>query len=143
MDRNRKILVVDDEKNICTLIKNALELEGYEVLVTTDPLEAMAMIEKNNIYIVISDIKMPGMSGLELQEKIKFHNELIQVIMITGYVTMENILGAFRLGALNVFFKPLNNLDDLIDEVASASGKIKRILEVLKQWSSIKYNKGA
>lgn len=134
-----KILIVDDEVQITQMLENYFSLEGYEVASANDPLVALQMIEKENYNIVITDIKMPNMNGLDLLKEIKKYNGLIQVIVITGYVTMDNILAAFRRGAVNCFFKPFENLDMLKHEVQLAVTRLARVQEVLKKLHDMKH----
>ena len=88
--------------------------------ITNDPYTALKMIHEGNYLIVISDIAMPGMTGIELLSRIKEYNGMIQVIMVTGYVTLDNILTCLRLGADDCFLKPLADLDNLKESVDEA-----------------------
>jgi DNA-binding NtrC family response regulator len=126
-----KVLIVDDEVEITALLSNFLSMEGYDTVTLNNPREALDVIEQESVLIVICDITMPQMNGLELLKQIKKGNGLIQVIMITGYVTIENILTAFRWGANNCFFKPFRSLDEIKDEVDGATAKLDRVFEVI------------
>lgn len=121
-----KILIVDDEKDITTTLKRYFTFEGYSVDTTNDPYTALKLINDDNYLIVISDIAMPGMTGIELLSRIKKYNGMIQVIMITGFVTLDNILTCLRLGADDCFLKPLSNLDELKGSVDEAIGKLTK-----------------
>lgn len=127
-----RILVVDDEVEIAKTITNYLALEGYESVYTTRATDVMDILIKNSFQMVISDISMPDMNGIDLLRKIKQYDGMTQVVMITGYVSMNNILSAFRIGANNVFFKPLENLDLLKQEIKYAEDKFVRIQSALK-----------
>lgn len=126
VNSNCKILIVDDEKDITSTLKRYFVFEGYDVDVTNDPYTALRMIHEGNYLIVISDIAMPGMTGIELLQRIKEYNGMIQVIMVTGYVTLDNILTCLRLGADDCFLKPLSDLDNLRDSVNEAITKLKK-----------------
>lgn len=128
---NPKILLIDDEKTITDSLIRFLEFEGHEVDALNDPLKAMALIGKTNYMVVICDISMPGKNGLELLSEIKKYNGMIQVIMITGFVTMDNILSCLREGASDCLFKPLD-LDQFRDAVEEAVGKIQKWEKILK-----------
>jgi DNA-binding NtrC family response regulator len=80
---------------------------------------------------------MPGMDGLELLQRIKEYNGGIQVIMITGYVTMHNILTAMRRGAETVFFKPLKDLEQLEASVRQCIERINMWQEILKELGAL------
>ncbi len=121
-----KILVVDDEREITEALRRYFTFEGYAVDVANDPYTALKMINQGNYLIVISDISMPGMTGVELLRRIKAHNGMIQVIMITGYVTLENILTCLRLGADDCFLKPLTDMDLLLQAVNEALAKLNK-----------------
>lgn len=126
-----KILIVDDEKDITSTLKRYFSFEGYTVDTTNDPYTALKLIHEENYLLVISDIAMPGMTGIELLSRIKEYNGMIQVIMVTGYVTLDNILTCLRLGADDCFLKPLNDLNDLkqaVDEALSKLAKWKALM---------------
>ena len=133
-----KILIVDDEIDITNTLKRYFVFEGYDIDVTNDPYSALKMIHNNNYLLVISDISMPGMTGIELLQKIKEYNGMIQVIMITGYVTLDNILNCLRLGADECFLKPLRDLDDLKKAVDDSIIKLNRWRHLM---SDIAHNK--
>ncbi len=133
-----KILIVDDEVDITTTLKRYLVFEGFDVDVTNDPYSALKMVHDNNYLMVISDISMPGMNGIELLRRIKEYNGMIQVVMITGYVTLDNILNCLRLGADDCFLKPIRDLDELkkaVNECTTKLNKWKRLM------SDIAHNK--
>ena len=130
---NNKVLVVDDEKDVSNPLKDHLGLEGYEVFTTNDPLKAMDIINKNSIKIVISDVTMPGLSGIELLKKIKESNGIIQVIMITGYITIDNLIACLRYGASDCVFKPFESVDELIGAVKEAAQKLEKWDIILKK----------
>jgi two-component system response regulator PilR (NtrC family) len=114
------ILVVDDELSMREFLKILLEKEGYEVFTASDAASAVDIIQKQDFDIVVSDIKMPGMSGLSLLEKIKEINNSIPVIMITAYASPENAVVAMRSGAFDYITKPFK-VDEIIKIIKSAS----------------------
>ena len=128
-----RILVVDDEPDITDMIVRHFTFKGYDIVGVNDPAEALKMIEDQNFQIVISDIVMPGLDGLELLRRIKEYNGGIQVIMITGYVTMHNILTAMRRGAETIFFKPLQDLDKVEDCIEKCVERIDMWRNILKE----------
>lgn len=126
-----RILIVDDERDITSTLKRYFTFEGYAVDTTNDPYTALKMIHEENYLLVISDIAMPGMTGIELLSRIKEYNGMIQVIMITGFVTLDNVLTCLRLGADDCFLKPLNDLGELkmaVDEALSKLSKWKALM---------------
>lgn len=133
-----KILVVDDEPHIVDLLCNYLKLEGYDVEGYTNPVEALNRIQKGGVWIVFLDLMMPQMSGLDLVRAVKKFDGMIHLVAMTGNVTIENILSAFRLGVSNCFFKPFEKLDALKPEVELAIAKRKRVNQVLSELRALK-----
>ena len=106
------ILIADDEKNIRTGLKQALESEGYNIYIAADGVEALSVIQKHRVDLVITDLKMPEMSGEELLKKVNSDYKGIPVIILTGHGTVENAVQTMRDGAYDFITKPLN-LDHL------------------------------
>ncbi len=102
------ILVVDDDKDICSLISEVFIDRGYFVLKTTDGLKALEIIKKEEVNIIISDVKMPNMDGITLLKEVKKEHSDIEVIIITGFGTIEYAVEAMKLGAYDFILKPLN-----------------------------------
>ena len=109
MDKSKiKILVVDDEQGLCAGLQEALRREGHRVDAVTDPQAALKLATDNPYHLVISDIKMPGLSGLELltQVREKHHDTLF--ILMTAYGTVENAVAAMKQGAYDYLPKPID-----------------------------------
>lgn len=136
MTQKFKVLIVDDSTVILRMLERAFAETDYAVITCADPINAYEMIEDQHFDIVISDIIMPQMDGLTLLRKIKEFNGTIQVIMITGDITINNTLNAFRYGANDIFFKPITDIHKLIDAVNASARKLSRINEVLKTLAS-------
>jgi DNA-binding NtrC family response regulator len=102
------ILIVDDEKNIREGLGKALELEGYRTLLAADGEQAMVQVEKEEIDLIIADLKMPGLSGEELLKKVVSAYPTVPVIILTGHGTIESAVKAMRDGAYDFLTKPLN-----------------------------------
>jgi two-component system response regulator PilR (NtrC family) len=113
------ILVVDDELSMREFLKILLEKEGYSVTTAPDASAALGMIEEETCKLVISDVKMPGIGGLTLLERIKEINSNIPVIMITAYASPENAVRAMKDGAFDYITKPFK-VDEIIDNVRKA-----------------------
>ncbi|MDH5298280.1 MAG: response regulator [Desulfobulbaceae bacterium] len=128
---NYKILIVDDSKSVLYKLQQAFASTAYEVTTVDDPLKAYQMIENEQFHIVISDIVMPKLDGLTLLRKIKNYNGMIQVLMITGDITINNTLNAFRYGAVDIFFKPIEDMAELIKAVDATADKLDRINAIL------------
>lgn len=112
-----KILIVDDEQEIVVALEEFLRLEGYEVYSTTSSLEALEMIKKQKYHIVLADIKMPKMDGIEFLIQVKQYDALTQVIMMTGYSTMDKTMRCLEAGANDYILKPFKDLSQVADMI--------------------------
>jgi len=109
MDKSRiKILVVDDERGLCAGIQEALQREGYTVDAATDALAALQMAEGRLYNLVITDFRMPQMSGLELLARVKEKSRDTLFIVMTAYGTVEGAVEAMKQGAYDYLSKPLD-----------------------------------
>ena len=102
------ILVTDDEKNIRMGIAEYLETEGYETLTAEDGKEALEIINSGAVDLVITDLKMPNIGGMELLNYVVSHYPTMPVIILTGHGTVEDAVKAMRMGAYDFISKPLN-----------------------------------
>ncbi|PYM26047.1 MAG: hypothetical protein DMD80_19565 [Candidatus Rokuibacteriota bacterium] len=107
-----KILVVDDERSILVLLKEALGQWGYLVTTAASAAEALGILKSELFDALITDIRMPDMSGLELLREVKKQDESIEVVMMTGYPTIASAVQALKEGAYDYLSKPLI-LDEL------------------------------
>jgi len=123
--RKYSILIVDDENNVTKLLEKLLTKEGYGALTAASGFEALKIIDSHQVDIVITDIKMPKMSGIDLLGKIKEIDPTIKVILITAFATLETAVEALKMGALDYITKPF----DLTDVLLS----IERIVAVLEK----------
>ena len=103
-----KVLVIDDEKSIRKTLKEILEYEKYQVDEAADGMEGLTLIEKNKYDIVLCDIKMPKMDGLELLEKVMQSSPETTVVMISGHGNIETAVEAVKKGAVDFIAKPLD-----------------------------------
>ena len=102
-----KILVVDDEEGARELFSTILTDEGYEVTLANNGEEALALFKNNPFNLVITDIKMPVMDGLQLLQEIRKIGSKTDVIMVTAYGEVESYLKAMSLGAAEYINKPI------------------------------------
>jgi len=116
------ILIVDDELSMREFLKILLEKEGYRILTAADGAEALALADQHNIELVVSDIRMPGISGLELLASLKERNADLPVIMITAFASPEDAVMAMKNGAFDYITKPFN-VDEIKDVISSATAQ--------------------
>jgi len=121
-ETQRKVLIVDDEETIRELLKQTLEEVGYSVITATNGLEALEQVSLLEVNVVLLDIKMPGMSGMEVLAKLTADWPETCVIMVTGVADMQTAIEAMKLGAYDYLVKPLN-LDDVVVKIQRAIEK--------------------
>ena len=103
-----RVLVVDDEQGLCAGIQEALRREGYNVDATTDAANALKLARDQLYNLIISDIKMPGLSGLELLTQVRAHHRDTLFILMTAYGTVESAVEAMKQGAYDYLPKPID-----------------------------------
>lgn len=123
-----KVLVIDDEKAIRRSIKEILEFEKYEVEEAEDGVQGLAMAQKNNYDVILSDIKMPKMDGLELQNKLNENNIGSALIIMSGHGTIDTAVDAVKKGAFDFLAKPID-LNRLLVTVRNALDKTTLVTE--------------
>ena len=101
-----RILVVDDEEVICSILARRLTREGYSCVTANNGKEALNHFYKDSFSLIISDIKMPEMDGIELLKKVKAMHPNMLVIIVTAYPEIDLALEAMRLGAYDLIIKP-------------------------------------
>lgn len=122
------VLIADDEKSILIPLKDDLTSAGHNVVAATDGFEAMNLARKRSFDCIITDIKMPGLDGIELLKEVKKEYEDTQVIIITGYGTIESAVEAMKMGAYDYILKPFFN-----EEILLILEKIARMKELQEE----------
>jgi two-component system, NtrC family, response regulator len=137
------ILIVDDEKNYPLILSAILEEEGFETFTANSGHEALEILANTDIDLVLTDMKMPSMDGIELLEKIKAKDQDLPVIMMTAHGTVDKAVEAMQKGAYNYILKPFDN-DRLIIYVNKAVGLHRVVKEnrQLRDAVELKYNLG-
>jgi two-component system NtrC family response regulator len=103
------VLVVDDEKNYLVVLSELLGEEGYEVICAQSGPAALSLLGESDVDLVITDMKMPKMSGIELLQEVKRRDPDLPLIVMTAYGTVENAVEAMKKGALDYITKPFQN----------------------------------
>jgi two-component system response regulator AtoC len=115
-----RILVADDEPGLREFIIDALELDDHVVVPAKDGREAAKLLDERGFELAITDLKMPGMDGLQLLRKIRAEQPEVEVIVMTAHGTVDNAVEAMKLGAFEYLQKPLSGPDELRLLVARA-----------------------
>jgi DNA-binding response OmpR family regulator len=105
---NPKLLIVDDEVEICDFLKMFFEERNFNVAVAYNGLDALKKVASFSPNVILLDIKIPGVDGLEVLKRVKIQYPSIRVVMVTAIETSEKINEAMRLGADNYITKPLS-----------------------------------
>ena len=109
------ILVVDDEPNYLVVLSELLKDEGFEVITAQKGEDGFKVVQDTDLDLVITDMRMPGMDGLELLKAVKSYNKDLPVIMITAFGEVEKAVVAMKAGAYNYLVKPFNNEELLLN----------------------------
>lgn len=108
----KKLLVVDDQYGIRVLLNEILQKDGYAVFQAANGVQALSIVQDENPELILLDMKIPGMDGLEILRRIKATHPEIKVIMMTAYGELNLINEAMELGAVSYFSKPFD-IDDV------------------------------
>src|SRR5258706_954791 len=104
-----KILVVDDEQSMAQFLAIVLRKEGYQVSTVQNGRDALDKVKADNFDVVITDIKMPGMDGIQLLQGIKKHDAALPVVIMTAYASQQSAIDAVNLGAFQYLIKNAKN----------------------------------
>jgi len=129
-----KILVVDDEESMVQFMTVLLRREGYEVITAASGPQALELLQESSVDAVVTDLKMPGMDGIELLDRIKKHDETLPVIIMTAYASQRSAIDALNLGAFQYLEKHAKNDDiKLVVRNALALRKVRSENSYLKR----------
>lgn len=126
MKKKYRVLIVDDEEGIVFTLKKHLEAEGYTVDSAHSATEAFEKVKNEKYHIVLTDIVMPEMDGIELLRAIKSYDSLTQVIMMTGYSTMDKTISSLEFGANDYILKPFESIENVIQIIEYSIQKLER-----------------
>ena len=124
MAEKARIMIVDDEKGMRDFLRYLLEGEGYHVEHAANGAEALTRLRENSTDLILADIKMPGMDGLEMLRQIKEIDPNIVVIVMTGYSSLETAIKAIKYNAHNYLTKPFDDPDAVL--AAVENGLVER-----------------
>lgn len=106
---HERILIVDDEESLRRVLGILLKKEGYDVAAVANGSEALAAVQRSSFDVVLTDIKMPGMSGIDLLRAIRAHDPTLPVIVMTAYASLDTAIDAVNQGAFHYFIKQAKN----------------------------------
>ncbi|MDA8123573.1 MAG: response regulator [Deltaproteobacteria bacterium] len=123
--RERKILLVDDEVPILRMLEEAFQMEGYEVLTAESAEKALELLARESVMVMFLDLKLPGMSGIDLCRQIRKENQFAVIYALTGYSNFFGLLECRAAGFDDFFLKPVG-LEVLYKAAGDAFEKVER-----------------
>ena len=119
-----RVLIVDDDPGQRSLLDSFLRSQGFETVLATSGEQALEKLNLHPVSMMISDVRMPGMTGLETLRRARQRHPILPVLLVTAYADIREAVGAMRDGALNYLAKPID-LDELLTTVQQATGLAK------------------
>ena len=120
MDKSHSILVVDDEVDILSILKDLLEYRGFNVVTSNDSEEALELAQQQDFCVILADLKMPGMDGIQMAEKLRENQSTSKIIIMSGYgIQVKQSLD--KIGIHHYIIKPIN-FDQLFEKINSICG---------------------
>src|SRR4030065_677525 len=140
-DQRHRILVVDDDPEMCGMLSDVLKEEGFSVLTTNDSLETLKILKKEEFDVIVTDLKMKGLKGLDLLDEAKKVAPLTPVIIITAFGTIASAIKAMKMGAYDYITKPFQ-MDEFVLTVKKAleNRLLKREVVRLKKEVESRYH---
>jgi DNA-binding NtrC family response regulator len=132
MTRSRKILLVDDESSIRFLLSDVLSSEGFEVIEAKDGQESVEQLEKDNFDLVITDIRMPRLNGIEVLKWMDKAGRKEKVILMTAHDLDHRVLGGSISRVITQFHKPFK-IDNFLDVVIAATDNTEPLPRIADQ----------
>ena len=126
-----KMMLVDDEKRFLETTEKLLRKKNIETTTATSGEEALEKLSTHNIHVVILDVKMPGMDGIETLKAIKRQYPLVEVIMLTGHATVETAIEGMKSGAADYLMKPVD-INEIVEKANEAFSGRKRLEEKIR-----------
>lgn len=127
-----RLLLVDDEERFLATTRILLEKRGVETLTAVNGSDALAVLDEKPVDVVILDVKMPGMDGVEVLRRIKQKHPLVEVIMLTGHGSVESAVEGLKLGAFDYVMKPMD-IPDLLAKAEEAYVKKQSMEEKIRR----------
>ncbi len=135
---NATILIVDDEVELREMLARHFRMIGYETHMAANGAEGLERMQERKTDIVISDIMMPVMNGIDFLRQVRAQYPMVHTIMMTGMVTLDNALACMRLGADTCVFKPIEDMKELEDAVERAVAELRNWIRILHDLTVMK-----
>ena len=119
-----RILIVDDDPGQRSLLDSFLRSQGFQTVLASSGQQALEILRTESFSLMISDVRMPGLSGLETLRRARQEHAVLPVLLVTAYADIREAVGAMRDGALNYLAKPID-LDELVATVRQVTGLTK------------------
>lgn len=129
---NVHVLLVDDEERFLSTTKILLEKRGISALTAASGRDALDILGERTVDVVILDVKMPGMDGVEALRRIKRDYPLVEVIMLTGHASVESAVDGLKIGAFDYVMKPCN-IPDMVAKIREAFDKRRAVAEKIRK----------
>ena len=123
-----RVLLVDDEEQFLKVLSERLEVRGLKVNSVTSGEEALARVDEQNFDVIVLDLSMPGIDGIETLKQLKKKDPDSEIIILTGHGTVHNSIDAMKLGAEDFLAKPVD-LSILLEKISEAKNKRLLVLE--------------
>ena len=117
-----RILIVDDEHDFATTLAERLRLRSYDTHVVASHIETLALVEKIKPDVVLLDLNLPGISGIEILMTLRNFSPEVEVILLTGHMDLASTIEGLRLDSFHYIFKPFD-IRELIEKIETVSGK--------------------
>lgn len=125
---SEKVLLVDDEQDFLSTLSERMTARGMDITTAGSPQEALSQVADGDFDVIVLDLMMPGMDGIETMKAIKRKNPEVQVILLSGHATFEKGIEAMKLGAVDFLEKPAD-IDALTAKIKKAQAKKMVIVE--------------
>ena len=132
MSTSTDVLLVDDEKDFVETLAKRLKTRDFTVDCSLSGDEAVKWLETNETDVVVLDVRMPGLDGIETLKAIKHMKPLVEVIMLTGHATVETAIEGMKLGAFDYLMKP-TDMNDLVAKIKKAEARKRDQEERIRQ----------
>ncbi|MDZ7663725.1 MAG: response regulator [Desulfotignum sp.] len=127
-----KIMLVDDEKDFVEMLSLRLKENDENVIAAYNGQECLDILEKTPVDVIILDVKMPGMDGIETLKQIKKRHPLVEVILLTGHGTIQSAVEGMKLGAFDFLLKPAD-FKELTEKLNNAKKRKKEQMERIQK----------